>query len=130
MVNAAKANLPCYELECGFRMYVAVTHMQKLLGVWGLPEQGADRVLCLLGCRAIHTLGLRRPMDILFLDAHGQELRRIDGLAPNRWAWFRHASCVVELPAGYCRRHPDYLKCIGRVLLTLVPAYRSCCRTR
>ncbi len=130
MVNPAKTRLPCCRLECGLRMYVAATCAQKLLGVWGLPERGANSVLCLLDCRAIHTLGLRRPMDIVFLDAGGRELRRIDSLAPNRCAWSARASCVIELPPTYCSRHPDYFRRIGQGLLKLVPAYRSRCRTR
>lgn len=64
--------------------------------------------LYLSPCRAIHTLGLSRPVDVVFVDAQLNELKRVDSLRPNRFAGCRGATAVIELPAGYCKRYADY----------------------
>jgi hypothetical protein len=62
--------------------------------------------LCLTPCSAIHTFGLAYAIDVLFLDVNRRCLKRLENVAPNRVAWCWSASMVVELPAGYCARHP------------------------
>ncbi len=97
-------------------MYLASSYLRRLMGVWSLTNQGECQALCLMQCCAIHTIGLGRALDVVFLDAQDNELRRIDSLAPNRFAWQWRASKVVELPDGYCCRDPDYLHRIRRAL--------------
>lgn len=53
-------------------------------------------------CRAVHTLGLRYPIDAVYLSAQGRVLR-IVRLAPWRLGpWVGAARGVLELPAGTC----------------------------
>lgn len=66
-------------------------------------------------CRAVHTLGMRVPIDVVFLGAGNRILRHIPALAPNRWAFERHARAVVELPAGYCA-DPSWPLALSRAL--------------
>jgi uncharacterized membrane protein (UPF0127 family) len=87
----------------------------RLLGVWRRPLAEHEGLL-LAPCRAVHTLGLRFDLDVLFLDAQGKLLRSVFDLKPNRAAWHPKARAVVELPGGYCRRHPGYALAVREAL--------------
>jgi len=69
-----------------------------LLGRRGLEQGGG---LLIPGCGAVHTLFMRFPIDLLFLDRDGV----VRGIR-HRLAPFRFAACVgsrlsvAELPAG------------------------------
>lgn len=90
----------------------------RLAGVWRRPL-AEHEALWLLPCRAVHTLGLRVELDVLFLDEQGNILRGIFRLAPSRVAWHRKAHSVVELPGGYCARHPGYAQALADALLRM-----------
>jgi uncharacterized protein len=49
---------------------------------------------------AIHTFGMRFPIDALFLDSDGKVLRIKSKLRPWRLAGSRNSAAVLELPAG------------------------------
>ena len=81
----------------------------------GRKTSFGQRAICLLGrsavrpdegvwiapCNAIHTLGMRTPIDVIFLDAHGCIVRLEAGVRPNRLAIVcRGAQAVVELGPG------------------------------
>ncbi|NLC37514.1 MAG: DUF192 domain-containing protein [Alcaligenaceae bacterium] len=101
---------PCLKLRR------ADTFLLRLLGLHDQGKLAADEGLLLTPCAAIHTFFLRQPLDVVFLDALGQERRCIHGLPPNRVAWAAGVRAVIELPGGYCARHPDYLERIQSAL--------------
>lgn len=78
----------------------------RLKGVHGLVDGLGDpvhpRALVLQPCNAVHTLGLRAPIDVVFLGRGNRILRHVAALPPNRCAVALRARAVVELPAGYC----------------------------
>lgn len=88
-------------------LHPLLSFRQRLLGVHGIGPLGADQGVWIHPCAAIHTLCMPCPLDVMFLDTRDQPLRVCHALPPNRWAWCWQAQSVVELPAGYCRRHPD-----------------------
>ena len=51
-------------------------------------------------CNAIHTWGMRIPLDVLFLDADDRVCALRTDLRPWRVAGARRARRVVELPTG------------------------------
>ena len=69
------------------------------MGVWRHPLHEHE-ALWLLPCRAVHTLGLRTDLDVLFLDAQSRIVHLVPRLKPNRCAWYWGAYSVVELPGG------------------------------
>lgn len=82
--------------------------MPRLRGVRARPDWGMTPYgLLLPRCRAVHTFGLRAPIDVVFLSPQGDVLRFVPSLAPGRWAFCREAWGVLELPGGYCSR-PDW----------------------
>lgn len=55
-------------------------------------------------CNAIHTVGMRYPIDVAFLDRSGVVLRVVEALRPMRMTMCWRAKAAVELAAGECRR--------------------------
>ena len=91
------------------RLRVADSFRLRLLGIRALRWTGDDQGLLLTPCRAIHTFFLSQALDVVFLDSMASERGCVHSLQPSRVAFRMGAQMVVELPAGYCRRHPDYL---------------------
>lgn len=72
--------------------------MRGLIGHASLePGEG----LLLLGTKGIHTIGMRFPIDVLFLNDEAQVIHMIHALKPLRVSPFIQTSAMVlELPAG------------------------------
>jgi len=98
------------------RLRVADTFRLRLLGLHAGGVLAHDEGLVLMPCGSIHTFFLREPIDVVFLDGQGRLCRIISALPPWRTASARGARMVVELPAGYCTRHSDYLERIHAAL--------------
>ncbi|MDZ7270021.1 MAG: DUF192 domain-containing protein [candidate division KSB1 bacterium] len=78
--------------------------LSRLVGLLGLREFRRGLALWLRPCRAIHTVGMRYPIDALFLDARHRVVRIVSDLQPGQVVQtVPNASSVLELPAGVCR---------------------------
>lgn len=97
-------------MEITLNLRVADTFSSRLLGLHALADLTPDEGLLLLPCRAIHTFFQATSIDVVFLDQSWRERRCIHDLPPWRMAGAVGARMAIELSAGYCRRHPDYLK--------------------
>lgn len=78
---------------------MAATARARLLGLSGLrapPPCG----LLLPRTRSVHTFGMRFPLDLVWLDAHGRVLRIDPNVPPRRLRACVAARAVVELPVG------------------------------
>lgn len=67
--------------------------------------------LWLSSCCAVHTIGMRYPIDVAFVDRDGRVRRLVRNLTPGRVAFCIGASSVIELaintmdsPLRYQRR--------------------------
>jgi len=79
---------------------VAASRWARVRGLLGCTLGAGDGLL-LMGTQAIHTFGMRVPIDVLFLDARGRVVHLIHALAPCRVSPFvRDAAMVLELRAG------------------------------
>lgn len=68
----------------------------------GLPPGCA---LWIAPCEAIYTVGMSRPVDVLFLDREGRIVRLLRNFPPNCFTEpIPEAVCVVELPGDMLRR--------------------------
>lgn len=75
-----------------------LSRLAGLLGTAGIEEGGG---LWIVPCRGVHTLGMRYPIDVAFLDARGVVVGILEGLPPNRVGRvFRDARGALELRAG------------------------------
>jgi uncharacterized membrane protein (UPF0127 family) len=68
-----------------------------LLGRDGLEDNHA---LVLAPCGAVHTIGMRFPIDVLFVAADGSVVKIVEQLRTWRVAGALHACITVEFAAG------------------------------
>jgi uncharacterized membrane protein (UPF0127 family) len=94
------AGLPTVALAGGLRVHVAATPWARLRGLAGLPALPPDRGLLLPATRAVHTLGMRVALDLLWLDGAGGVVRVDPGVVPRRHRGCRRAAGVLEVRAG------------------------------
>ncbi|MEZ5075114.1 MAG: DUF192 domain-containing protein [Solirubrobacterales bacterium] len=88
-----------YAAVAGVVVPVARGPLARLLGLALLDRDRAGPGLLIPRCRSIHTLAMRFPLEVVFLDEAGRELRRIAALPPGRAAFEGRAAAVLELPA-------------------------------
>ncbi|OWT77189.1 hypothetical protein CEY04_14530 [Achromobacter sp. HZ28] len=72
----------------------------RFRGLAGRPPPRGAIGVWLQPCRAVHTLGMRYPLDLFFLDHNKQVIKVVAGLPPRRLASCLRAVSVVELQAG------------------------------
>jgi uncharacterized membrane protein (UPF0127 family) len=85
---------------CVLRTTSPWERMAGLLGRRALP---AGQGLLIVPCGAVHTVGMRFPLDLVFLDAAGRVLRSVPGVPPGRfgvWGGGR-ARQTLEVQAGW-----------------------------
>ena len=83
------------------RLSVADTHWSRLLGLMGKTASDFQQPsgLWIVPCRGVHTLGMRFPIDVLYLDRDRVVVHLEPGLQPWRLAPVRlKAASVLELP--------------------------------
>lgn len=86
--------------RCG----VADGPLTRMRGLLGRPQLDADEGLLLKPAGSVHTLFMRFPIDVVFVDKKGHIIRIVRDLPPWRLAGGRRARVVLELPAGTCER--------------------------
>jgi uncharacterized membrane protein (UPF0127 family) len=83
------------------RLEVADTAWKRAVGLLGRRSLAANTGLWLEPCNGVHTLAMRFPIDVLFLDREGRAIRLVESLRPWRFCGpVRGGRVVVELPAG------------------------------
>ena len=79
---------------------VAATRATRRRGLLGRDSLGATEGLLLTPCKAVHTVGMRFPIDVIFIGRDGRAVRIVSALAPWRIAMSARAKAVIELAAG------------------------------
>lgn len=79
----------------------AVSLWERSVGLLGRRALEAGEGLWIEPCSGVHTMGMRFPVDLLFLDRDGRCVRSVDCLRPWRFCGpVRGAHAVVELRCG------------------------------
>jgi len=81
---------------------VAQTHWSRLRGLLGIsPDDFRNgRGLWIRPCHGVHTLAMRFPIDVVYLDREGNVVHLVSDLKPWRFAPVRlQAASVLELPS-------------------------------
>ena len=74
---------------------------QRLKGLIGRTALDEGEGLWMARCRAIHTFGMRFPIDVVFLDKRNIVVAAIKNLPPRRITrLYFNAESVLELPIG------------------------------
>jgi uncharacterized membrane protein (UPF0127 family) len=83
----------------GFDVPVAATTLSRLLGLTLIGREHAGAGLLIPRCRSVHTLGMRFPLDLVFLDGGGRVIELHRGVPPGRFIGCAAAMAVLELPS-------------------------------
>ncbi len=77
----------------------------RLVGLLKRTHLGPEEALWLMPSRGIHTIGMKFPIDVLFLTKDHTVVGAISGMLPNRISGPRlRGSSVVELPKGTIKK--------------------------
>ena len=94
------ARLPARARPGGLVLHEAAGPRARLLGLAGLAGLPAAHGLWLPATRSVHTLGMRFPLDLLWLDGAGAPVRLDQHVGPARLRTCRRARSVIEVAAG------------------------------
>ena len=89
----------------GIKIEVADSFPKRAKGLLGRTGLPSGEGLLIPKCNAIHTIGMRFPIDAEFLDHHGRTVRVVRDIPPGRlciWGGFRSRQ-VLETQTGALR---------------------------
>jgi hypothetical protein len=95
---------------------VAQTRAARRRGLLGRASLAAGAALVITRCNAVHTLGMRFAIDVVFVDSRGRVRKIARALPPRRIAFAMRASRAIEFGAGWLQ--PDAV-CVGDRLYLL-----------
>jgi uncharacterized protein len=99
MASARFEHLP-YRHVYDREVPVALGFRARLLGLSHLDLEDAGPGLLIPRCAAVHTFGMRFPLDLHFLDADGAPVGTHLGVPPRRFVAHRGAAAVLEVPVS------------------------------
>jgi uncharacterized membrane protein (UPF0127 family) len=86
--------------DTGLAAFRASSFVARMFGLlWRRPLERSE-ALWIKPCASVHTLGMRYPIDLVFLDREGAVVATRSAVAPRRMASARRARSVLELPAN------------------------------
>jgi uncharacterized membrane protein (UPF0127 family) len=92
--------LPARELPGGLRVAEATTRRSRMKGLAKLDGLPPALALHIPRCRSVHTVTMRFPLDLIWLDRRGQVVRVDRDVPPRRLKSCLRARSVVEAGAG------------------------------
>ena len=95
LVNRTKGIVLAETVEAAFDSRARRT------GLLGRDGLAADTVLAIAPSNAVHTIGMRFPIDVLFITRAGRVTKRVLQLRPLRIAASLSAFAVLEFAAGH-----------------------------
>jgi len=85
----------------GQRVQLANGWWRRAVGLLGRPDLPEGSGILLVPCASVHTLGMRFPVDVAFLDGKGRILETRPDLPPGRFAvGGDDVHATLELPVG------------------------------
>ena len=99
LVNAERGSVLASRVEPAFD---STTRKKGLLGRDSIPD---DYALIIAPCSAVHTFGMRTPLDLVFVAKNGTITKTCRGVQPWRMAGSMRAHAVVEAAPGFIDRH-------------------------
>lgn len=86
--------------QVGLRVRYAKGFWSRLIGFWPSPRCHSVDAIVFPRCVSVHTFGMTRRVDVVFVDECGRILRTANRVAPWRVLRDSRASLVVELRPG------------------------------
>ena len=85
----------------GDRIDIADTSPKRRTGLLKHTKLEPGEGLWIAPCEAVHTIGMKIPIDVLFLDKKRRVLKIKHGMPRSRMAICLRAHSVLELPSGH-----------------------------
>ena len=82
------------------RVWKAAGTLDRMRGLLGRPPLQPGEGLWIEPCASVHTLGMRYPLDLAFVDAQGRVKKLVHGISPLRLASSIGARATLEAGAG------------------------------
>lgn len=82
------------------RVWRATSAFERMRGLLGRPQLASGQGLLLAPCSSVHTIGMRYPLDLIYLSADWRIVRQIMHLSPWRLSACMRARMVLELATG------------------------------
>lgn len=82
------------------RVELALTRKARRQGLLGRDRLEANEAMLISPCVSVHTVSMRFPIDVAFVDREGRAVRLVHELQPWRIAASFRAHAVIELAAG------------------------------
>jgi hypothetical protein len=82
---------------------IAATRTSRRRGLLGRDRLDEACAMVLAPCGAVHTVGMRFAIDVVFLDRQGYAVKVVHDLRPWRLALAPRARAVIEMAAGSLR---------------------------
>jgi uncharacterized membrane protein (UPF0127 family) len=79
---------------------IADTSAKRQKGLLGRASLAPGQGLWIFPCEAVHTCGMRFPIDVLYLDRKKRVRKLRRAMVPWRFSMCFLAHSVLELPAG------------------------------
>lgn len=84
------------------QLRVAKDHFSRMRGLLGTPAHkfGPGNGLWIVPCHGVHTIAMRFPIDVVYLDPHCRVVHLAEGVRPWRVTPVKvEAATVLELPS-------------------------------
>lgn len=104
-MNTIPVDIRYCEFAIGFRA--------RARGLLGRPSMPPESRLVLARCRAIHTIGMKFAIDLLFFSGSGEVLAVYESVSPARVRICWRAQGVIEAAAGWISR--EGIQCGDRI---------------
>lgn len=79
---------------------IAQTFWQRLMGLLGTSRLAPEQGLLICPCSSVHTVGMRYPIDVLFLDKNLKVLKVISSLPAMRAVVCLKSCMALEISGG------------------------------
>lgn len=99
LINAGQGSVLATRVEPAFD---SKTRKRGLLGRTTIPE---DFALIIAPCSAVHTIGMRTPIDLVFVTRNGTVTKTQRAVKPWRISASLRAFAVIEAAPGWIDRH-------------------------
>jgi uncharacterized protein len=85
------------------RVQLAGVGRERRKGLLGRDRLASGEGLWIVPCEAVHTFGMRFPIDLVYLDRQKRIVKIRSNVGPSRVSGCLRAHSVIELPAGTVR---------------------------
>jgi uncharacterized protein len=75
----------------------ATTFMERAGGLLFRKKLTNKQALLIRPCNSIHTVGMRYPIDVVYLSVNGVILKIIKNMSPFKFSYCKNAKVVLEL---------------------------------